>query len=68
MHISFNRIPPKVIRRLRDALAESQAAFAQRMGVSQATVSRWEDGELIIQGPAKILLERMLQDVDRFDD
>jgi DNA-binding transcriptional regulator YiaG len=53
---------------LRDALAESQTAFAKRLGVTQATVSRWEDGELIVQGPAAILLDNMLQDMDRFSD
>ena len=55
------RITPKTVRMLRDALAESQTAFAKRLGVTQATVSRWEDGELIVQGPAAILLENMLE-------
>jgi DNA-binding transcriptional regulator YiaG len=32
------------IRRLREGLDESQAVFGERLGVEQATVSRWEAG------------------------
>ena len=38
------------IRAARKALNESQAAFATRFGVNQATVHRWETGELPIEG------------------
>jgi DNA-binding transcriptional regulator YiaG len=62
MNNSANYMPPKRLRKLRDALGESQTEFAKRLGVTQATVSRWEDGELLIQGPARILIERLMAD------
>ena len=34
------------IRRLRDAFGEGQSAFGDRFGVEQATVSRWEKGQI----------------------
>lgn len=35
------------IRRLRQALGETQASFAFRLGVEQPTVSRWEKGGVV---------------------
>jgi len=55
---------PKAIRMVRDALNETQGQFALRLGVSQATVSRWENGSLIIQGAEKILLGKILEEMD----
>ena len=55
---------PKAIRMVRDALNESQGQFALRLGVSQATVSRWENGSLIIQGAEKILLGKILEEME----
>jgi DNA-binding transcriptional regulator YiaG len=46
------------VARLRKSLGESQSAFAERFGVNQSTVSRWEDGEEP-SGPALILLTQM---------
>ena len=33
------------IRALRESYRDSQAAFARRLGTSQMSISRWEDGE-----------------------
>jgi DNA-binding transcriptional regulator YiaG len=55
---------PKAIRMVRDALNETQGQFALRLGVSQATVSRWENGSLIIQGAEKILLGKILEEME----
>jgi transcriptional regulator with XRE-family HTH domain len=55
-------MPPKRLKKLRNAMGDSQAELAKKLGVTQATISRWEDGELLIKGPVKVLLERMLQD------
>lgn len=46
------------VARLRKSLGESQAAFAERFGVNQSTVSRWEDGEEP-SGPALIILTQL---------
>lgn len=35
---------PSLVRHLRSCLGRTQAAFADRLGVDQATVSRWERG------------------------
>ena len=36
---------PEDIRRVRRHLGETQAEFAQRLGVEQVTVARWETGQ-----------------------
>ena len=46
------------VARLRKSLGETQTAFAERLGVNQSTVSRWEDGEEP-SGPALVLLKQL---------
>ena len=46
------------VARLRKSLGAPQAAFAERFGVNQSTVSRWEDGEEP-SGPALVLLTQL---------
>lgn len=47
------------VSRLRASFGETQTEFAVRIGVNQATISRWENGEDDPSGPASILLERL---------
>jgi len=44
------------IRRARKGTGETQAVFAERLGVDQATVHRWEK-----KAPEKGLAQRLLQ-------
>lgn len=45
------------IKSLRDRLRLNQTEFAERLGVSQATVSMWENGERKPTGSALKLME-----------
>jgi DNA-binding transcriptional regulator YiaG len=54
------------IRKARNALNETQAEFAARIGIDQATVSRWETGRLPKKGVAQALLRRVMEDINRF--
>lgn len=59
------RIGSEAIRKARDALNETQGEFAVRIGINQATVSRWENGRLPKSGAARELLRRVLEDINR---
>ena len=48
------------IRAARKVLGESQAAFASRFGVDQATIHRWEIDGPPKRGPARKLVEDLL--------
>ena len=48
------------IRAARETLKESQAAFASRFGVDQATVHRWEKHGAPERGTARMAIERLL--------
>ena len=50
----------QLIRNAREAVGESQAAFAERFGVDQSTVHRWETQGPPARGPARRALEREL--------
>lgn len=54
---------PAQIKSLRKSLHESQASFAKRFGVAQATVCRWERGDEKPSGPATLLLKRLMSEV-----
>jgi DNA-binding transcriptional regulator YiaG len=49
------------VSRLRASLNETQTEFAERFGVNQSTVSRWEDGEEP-SGPAMVILNNLERD------
>lgn len=51
------------IKAARLALKESQAAFASRFGVDQATVHRWEANGLPKRGAAPKAVEKLLEDL-----
>jgi len=53
------------IRALRKAFGESQAAFAQRFGVDQATIHRWEANGVPKRGPARIVAQRLFESLQR---
>ena len=49
-------IDPERVKRLRERLGLSQPELAQRLGVSTASVHRWETGK---KGPIKPYLEKI---------
>jgi len=53
------------IKAIRTQLGESQAAFAQRFGVDQATVHRWEKKGLPKRGTARVAVENLLDDLEQ---
>jgi DNA-binding transcriptional regulator YiaG len=46
------------IKKAREAVRESQAAFGARFGVDQSTVHRWETDGPPERGPARKMIER----------
>ena len=50
------RPPAPDVRRVRTKLGLSQAAFAQRFGLSTRTVQEWEQGRAVPDQPARVLL------------
>lgn len=59
------QIAPGTIRKVRERLNETQGQFATRLGVDQATVSRWECGALPKTGAMQMLLQKVLHEIDR---
>ncbi len=59
-----NKALAAALRKARERLAESQTQFAARMGVNQATISRWEE-----TGPrtglGRMRVEQVIADIDR---
>jgi DNA-binding transcriptional regulator YiaG len=53
----------KKIKAARLSLKESQASFAGRFGVDQATVHRWETYGLPERGAARKAVEKFLREV-----
>jgi transcriptional regulator with XRE-family HTH domain len=51
------------VRRIRKRLGLTQSAFAERVGVTGLTVSRWERGVLTVGSTAAILI-RLLGDLE----
>jgi DNA-binding transcriptional regulator YiaG len=44
------------VRKVRQALGETQRAFAERVGVATNTVTRWENGQVPVGKTAAILI------------
>lgn len=57
-------ISGETLRAVRASLGESQTAFADRFGVDQGTVSRWETDGPPESGPAAKLIERVLSELE----
>lgn len=53
------KLTPAAIKALRLRLGETQKAFADRLGVSFASVNRWERGHTVPQGAAALALRRL---------
>jgi DNA-binding transcriptional regulator YiaG len=53
------------VRTLRTSLGESQTAFAERFGVDQSAVSRWEKEGLPNRGAARNAVEKLADEVSR---
>jgi putative transcriptional regulator len=47
---------PEDVKRIRERLKKSQAAFASMIGVSVGTLRNWEQGRRVPDGPARALL------------
>jgi DNA-binding transcriptional regulator YiaG len=50
------------VRRLRDAIGDSQQAFAERLGTRQQTVSEWERGSSRPRRMARRLLQMVAEE------
>jgi DNA-binding transcriptional regulator YiaG len=53
------------VRTVRTSLGESQTAFAERFGVDQSAVSRWEKEGLPNRGAARNAVEKLADEVSR---
>jgi DNA-binding transcriptional regulator YiaG len=53
----------QLIREAREKVGESQRAFAERFGVDQSTLHRWETDGPPTRGPARKALERELAEI-----
>lgn len=63
MHSDGMSITPEMVKAARDALKETQAAFAARFGVDQSTVHRWETEGPPGRGAAGKAIERVLSEI-----
>ena len=51
------------IKKARELLGESQQEFADRFGVDQSAVSRWEQDGPPTRGPGRLAIQRVLDDL-----
>lgn len=58
-----NMWTPEKIKQLRKDYGERQEDFCQRLGVSLPALRHWEQGLGDPSGPARILLDRLAQDL-----
>jgi len=64
MHSDDMPITPQMVKAARERLGESQAAFAERFGVYQTTVHRWETEGPPARGAAGKAIERVLAEIE----
>lgn len=58
-------ITSEAVKKARETLGETQEQFADRIGIDQGTVSRWEAGKLPRKGMTQAFLRRVLEDIGR---
>lgn len=58
-------LTPEAIRLAREATDESQAAFAARFGVHQATIHRWETRGPPTRGPGAMAIEQIIAGIEK---
>jgi DNA-binding transcriptional regulator YiaG len=63
MHNAGMPITPEMVKAAREGLKETQAAFAERFGVNQATVHRWETDGPPERGAAGKAIELVLAEL-----
>ena len=63
MHYGLGMVTREQIKAAREALGENQEQFAQRLGVDQTTVHRWEKRGLPGRGTAKVAVEKLLSEL-----
>lgn len=51
------------LKKARDSLGETQQQFCGRLGIDQTTLSRWETQGPPVQGPARIVIQRVLNEI-----
>jgi len=57
--------PPEKVKELRLLLDSSQEEFSKIMGVTVATLSRWETGKAVPRGRNELLLRFLRETLDR---
>src|SRR5262245_63416230 len=62
-----SRWSPKAIKALRRRYDETQAVFCQRLGVTPDALQFWEQNRGCPSGPAEMLLDRLLEEVESGD-
>ena len=62
--ISLDMEATNVIRAVRERLGESQETFGRRFGVAQTTILDWERNGPPRRGPGRVLLDRMLPELE----
>lgn len=56
---------PEELRERRKALRLSQRALAEALGVTQHTVSRWEEGKIKLTAPRSLWLDVEMKRIER---
>jgi transcriptional regulator with XRE-family HTH domain len=58
-------LTPDELRARRNALGLSQQKLAEALGVTQHTISRWEEGKMKITAPRSVWLDLEMKRVER---
>lgn len=59
-----NKALAMMLRAARKQISETQTEFAQRFGVKQSTISRWEETGPRT-GPGRLAVEQIIDSIDR---
>ena len=57
--MAIPKFPSSKVKQLRDSLGMTQHELADEIGVSQALIAQWENGNRTPTGPAAILLSQL---------